>query len=451
MKLAGETPEMIAAETLRTYADWGRMNPGTLFWYLHGGLIEASEKVQDWDTYLKRPVREVLEESFEKGWQYVWPRPGNDPKVLFTYASNSLRRVRGSPLIRQTLWPKLRAIVTLDWRMSTTALHSDYVLPVSVWYERTDHKWVTPLAPFVHAGKKATSYYEAKSDWEILSRLTETLEKRAHERDTLAFVDRFGVERSLDGIYRRFSQQGEFGHADDAKVAESIVNHSASLGDVSWEELRERGWARFASLSQGAGSIGNATEIRCDDTITPLTKHVIDKDPYPTFSRRMQFYLDQELYLELGEELPVHKDPPLAGGDYPLMLTSGHTRWSIHSNWRDDQLMLRLQRGVPVMYMSTRDAADRKISDGHRVRVFNDLDSFEIMAKVSPALRPGQLLVYHAWDNFQFRGGKGFQSLVPSPLNPVELAGGHFHIRPTSITLQPGHTDRDTRVEVRRV
>ena len=55
----------------------------------------------------------------------------------------------------------------------------------------------------------------------------------------------------------------------------------------------------------------------------------------------MQFYLDQELYLEMGETLPVHKDPPTAGGRYPLTLTGGHTRWSIHSAWRDDALMLR--------------------------------------------------------------------------------------------------------------
>jgi hypothetical protein len=72
------------------------------------------------------------------------------------------------------------------------------------------------------------------------------------------------------------------------------------------------------------------------------------------------------------------------------------------------------------------------------------------MAKVSPTVRPGQLILYHAWENFQFPGGKGFQNLIPTPLNPVELAGGQFHLRPMTICLQPSHTDRDTRVEVAR-
>jgi nitrate reductase alpha subunit len=164
----------------------------------------------------------------------------------------------------------------------------------------------------------------------------------------------------------------------------------------------------------------------------------------------MQFYLDQELYLEMGEALPVHKDPPTAGGDYPLMLNGGHTRWSIHSAWRDDKLMLQLQRGEPAMWMNEADAAARGISDGERVTVFNDLDSFEIIAKVAAMVQPGEVIIYHAWDNFQFKGQKGFQNLIPTPLNPVELAGGQFHFRPMSICMQPSHTDRDTRVEVKR-
>jgi nitrate reductase alpha subunit len=397
---------------------------------------------------VKRPVREVLEESLAKGWQYVWPKPGNDPRVMFVYGSNPLRRVRAYPLVLEKLWPKLHNVVTLDWRMTSTALHSDYVLPVSAWYERTEHKWVTPLMPFIHSGEKATSYYEAKSDWEILSRLALAVQKRAQERGIEGYRDRHGNERPLSDLYDRFSQDGAFGPTDDDKVARALVEESSNLEGVDWDALKKRGWARFTGTGGSAVSIGTATEILPDDTITPLTKHVEDKQPYPTLSRRMQFYLDQELYLEMGEELPTHKDPPTAGGLYPLMLTGGHTRWSIHSAWRDDRLMLQQQRGEPVMWMSARDAEARGVRDTGRVRVFNDLDAFVIRVKVSPAVRPGQLILYHAWENYQFEKGKGFQNLVPTPLNPVELAGGQFHLRPMVICLQPSHTDRDTRVEV---
>jgi anaerobic selenocysteine-containing dehydrogenase len=451
LKLAGFTDEMIVYEQSRRAFAEGRSASGALFWYVHGGLLEASEDLQEWDPYLDRPVREVLEESLEKEWQYVWPKPGNDPRVMISLVSNPLRRIRCYPLLLKHLWPKLRTIVMVDWRMTSTALHSDYVLPAAGWYERTEHKWVTPLMPFIHGGEKITSFYEAKSDWEIFARLAQAIDERAAARGLEEFVDRAGRKRSFKGLYDTFSSKGEFGPGDEDKVAAAILEHSSNLAGVQWKDLKERGWARFTGIGNNIASIGTATEIEPDDTITPLTKHVVDKEPYPTLSRRIQFYLDQELYVEMGETLPVHKDPPTAGGRYPLMLTGGHTRWSIHAAWRDDKLMLQQQRGEPAMWIGSRDAAARGVRDGDRVRVFNDLDSFVVMVKLSPALRPGQLILYHAWENFQFKNGKGFQNLIPSPLNPVELAGGQFHLRPMTICLQPSHTDRDTRVEVERL
>lgn len=451
LRRAGYTEEMVAYERSRKRYELGVITSGALFWYVHGGLLAASDALEQWDPHLRRPVRDVLLESLSKGWQHVSPSPGDDPRMLFVYGSNPLRRVRCYPLLLENLWPKLRTIVTLDWRMTSTALHSDYVLPVAAWYERTEHKWVTPLMPFVHAGQKITSFYEARSDWEILSRLARAVQERARARGLRSFTDRQGRTRPLADLYQRFSRGGLQAESDDDKVARALLEGASNLEGVDWEELKRRGWARFTGVGKSEVSIGNASEIAPNDTITPLTRHVVGKQPYPTLTRRIQFYLDHELYREMGEELPVHKDPPSAGGSHPLQLTGGHTRWSIHSAWRDDRLMLQQQRGEPVMWIGVKDASARGIRDGDRVRVFNDLDAFEVMAKVSPAVRPGQVIVYHAWENFQFRGGKGFQNLIPTPLNPVELAGGQFHLRPMSLCLQPSHTDRDTRVEVERL
>jgi DMSO reductase family type II enzyme molybdopterin subunit len=447
-KWEGYSHEMIRIEEGRDVLASGRMTSGALFWYVHGGLLEASEELEKWDPYLKRPVREVLDESLEKGWQNVWPRPGTDPKMLFVLGSNPLRRIRSPHLLLKHLWPKLHTVVTLEWRMTSTTLYSDYVLPAAGWYEHSEIKWVSPLAPFIHAGEKATTFFEAKSDWEIISRLTEKIDRLAKQRGIASYTDRRGDVRRLDNLYEKFSQGGEYGHEDDEKVCAALLEGSSNVGDLTWEKLKKRGFSRFEKIGNGINTVTNATEIEPGETITPLTKHVLDKEPYPTLSRRMQFYLDQELYLELGEELPVHKDPPLAGGDYPLMLTGGHARWSIHSNWRDDRLLLQQQRGQPVVLIGVEDAKERGIIDGAQVRVFNDMDEFQVMAKVSPALRRGQLMMYHAWEPFQFKNGKGFQNLTPSPLNPVELSGGQYHLRPMMIASQVGHTDRDTRVEV---
>ncbi len=450
LRMAGYTDEMIVYERSRRSFETGQEVSGALFWYIHGGLLEASRKLQDWDPFLKRPVEEVLRESLDKGWQHVWPKPGNPPRVLISLVSNPLRRIRCYPLLLEHLWPELRSVVVIDWRMTSTALHADLVLPAAAWYERTEHKWVTPLMPFIHGGRKVATFKEARSDWEIFSRLAEAIDRRASERGIREFVDRAGRTRSFEGFYRTFSNNGRFGHRDDEAVARELIEKTSNLAGVDFDALMDRGYARFTGVGESIASIGNATDIRPDDTVTPLTDHVEGRKPYPTLSRRIQFYLDQELYLELDEALPRHKAPPAAGGAYPLQLTGGHTRWSIHAAWRDDRMMLRQQRGEPVAWMSSADAAARGIRDGDLVRVRNDLDHFLIRVKVAPGVRPGQFIVYHAWENYQFRARRGFQNLIPSPLNPVELSGGQFHLRPMTICLQPSHTDRDTRVEVER-
>jgi hypothetical protein len=41
--------------------------------------------------------------------------------------------------------------------------------------------------------------------------------------------------------------------------------------------------------------------------------------------------------------------------------------------------------------------------------------------------------------------------VMASPMNPIELAGDYFQIRPVTMSNYPGFSDRGTRVEVRSV
>ncbi len=107
-----------------------------------------------------------------------------------------------------------------------------------------------------------------------------------------------------------------------------------------------------------------------------------------------------------------------------------------------------------MMFMSVKDAEAREIQDGDQVEVFNDVGNFEIQAAVSPAVKPGQVIIYHAWDNHQFKGWRQFQQVMPTPFNPVEFApaaGEYTKVRAHYQVGIPGMTDRDSRVEVRRL
>lgn len=448
-KWKGLTTEMFVYEEARNLYAKGKFVSSVLFFYRYGGLKEIYGHSRAGDPHLTRDIDAYVNESVEKGWQLA---PTTEPRIFFEDGGNVLRRVRGYDKVAEHLLPKLKLLVTIDWRLNNTGLHSDYVLPAAGWYEKDDVTWATPIAPFAHATTKAVDPLgESKNDWELHCLLLKKVQELAERKGITMFRGRSGDERRLDRVYDDLTFGRRFMEGDSEKVLAELVRLSLNLKGTTWGQLKEKGYARFSSLGMGALNIGNATDIETNEPITPNRWHTEQKLPWPTLTRRIQFYIDQELYFELGEELPVHKDNPKIGGDYPLLMTGAHTRWSIHSIWRPDSRMLRLQRGEPMLYMSPKDAGPRRLEDGDWVRVHNDVGSFEVRVKLAPTLRPGQLLIYHAWEPFQFRGGRSHQVAIPSPINPIQLAGGYFHLRPTPFSGEPGQNDRGTRVEVEKI
>jgi len=62
---------------------------------------------------------------------------------------------------------KLDLLTVLDFRMSTTCLYGDLVLPSATWYEKDDLN-TSDMHPFIHPLSEAVQpLWESKSDWEI--------------------------------------------------------------------------------------------------------------------------------------------------------------------------------------------------------------------------------------------------------------------------------------------
>ena len=98
----------------------------------------------------------------------------------------------------------------------------------------------------------------------------------------------------------------------------------------------------------------------------------------------MHFFLDHDWMHELGETLPTYRPPldmhalfgePALGPDGARQVTvrylTPHSKWSIHSEYQDNLLMLSLSRGGPTVWMSPQDAAAIGVRDNDWVEAVN--------------------------------------------------------------------------------
>ena len=438
-------PEQVKGEFVSGYIS------STLFHTVHAGLGEYRLKKEYGDPSLPRPPRAYFDEAIAKGHFPVGAPPGSEPpEVIFSVCGNILRHTRMGQRVRDTLFAQARLIVDITYRMSETARSADIVLPAAGWYEKISLKYLVGLVPYVTLADRAMAPLgESKPEWEIYSLLAQHVAAEARKRAVNETRSFGGQPCALAGLDDRFSDGGRFTPQGEEDVLRFMLDISGASKGISLDDLRRQGGAiRVKSLGPDSPTSNFFCEYRADEPITALRDFVEKKRPYPTLTGRQQFYIDHPWFLELGEELPTYKDPPKAGGDHPFILTSGHTRWSVHSMWRDHPMMLRLQRGEPVICLNDRDARTRGIADHDRVRVWNDLNDFVARAVVTSIIQPGQVHLYHAWEPFQFEGQKSHQFLIPSPIKPTQLVGDYGHLRWNFAYYEPNSVDRDTRVNI---
>ena len=101
---------------------------------------------------------------------------------------------------------KLDLLVTLDFRMSTTCVYSDIVLPTATWYEKNDLN-TSDMHPFIHPLTAAVDpAWESRTDWEIYKGIAKAFSEVAPEV--------LGVEKDvvLTPIHARHRRANRAGH-----------------------------------------------------------------------------------------------------------------------------------------------------------------------------------------------------------------------------------------------
>jgi DMSO reductase family type II enzyme molybdopterin subunit len=416
--------------------------------YNHQGIKETLDaEVAKFD---ERPLEDYHREAGEKGWKEEMDGP---PKIFITGGSNLLRRSNQGGKMLDTFWPKIDLVIAVEKRMSFTAMHADYVLPGAGWYEKPGIKYTMSYTPYMHYCDAAVPPLgESKDEWEIYWLLTERIQQIARERD-LAPMNACGkFDVDWKKLHEQYTSHGAFGQKDAEKVTQAILDDSPNLNGVKIADLKKKGIEKFSGTGENIMPTNQYNpDWKGEGVLTSMTLFTEHKYRWPTYTGRIQFYIDHPWFIEARETLPAHKESPKAGGDYPFQMVSCHSRWSIHSTWRDVPMLLRMQRGEPVMYLNSVEAQQLGLEDGAYAEFFNDLGSILMRLKYSSMVRPGVAYYFHAWEPNQFPNHQSYKWLIPGVPKPLHMAGGDGHLHFGINHLQLGAYVQDTRVGIRAV
>ena len=164
--------------------------------------------------------------------------------------------------------------------------------------------------------------------------------------------------------------------------------------------------------------------------------------PWRTLSGRQQLYQDHEWMRACGEGFVTWRPPldlktvgaaaldALQPGEPHVVLNflTPHQKWGIHSTYSDNLLMLTLNRGGPVVWLSETDARKAGLVDNDWVEVFNLNGVITARAVVSQRMKEGTLFMYHAQEK-----------IVNTPGSQLSSKRGGIHNSVTRIVLKPTH------------
>ncbi|WP_439112606.1 nitrate reductase subunit alpha [Hydrogenophaga sp.] len=434
---------------------------------------------------------------------------------------------------------KLDLLVTLDFRMSTTCLYSDIVLPTASWYEKNDLN-TSDMHPFIHPLSAAVDpVWQSRSDWEIYKGFAKTFSE--------VCVGHLGVEKEVVLSPIMHDTPGEMAQAFEVKewkkghcelipgktapqiavverdypntfkrftalgpLLDKLGNGGKGIGWKTGTEVEQLGQLNGKTLEEGVshGMPRIVSDIDACETILQLAPetngHVAVKAwqalgkqtgrdhthlavyredekiryrdiqaqprkiissptwsgiesetvsynagytnvheyiPWRTLTGRQQFYQDHPWMIAFGEGFGSYRPPvdlkttnsihnikPNGNKEIQLNFITPHQKWGIHSTYSDNLMMLTLNRGGTVVWLSEDDAKSAGIQDNDWVELFNINGAVAARAVVSQRVNNGMVMMYHSQEK-----------IINTPGSEITGVRGGIHNSVTRIVLKPTH------------
>jgi anaerobic dimethyl sulfoxide reductase subunit A len=326
-----------------------------------------------------RVATPLLADLLDRGTAGGYPA---DIKLIYSAAGDLFNQL---PNVAKTVAAaeRLEFMVVHDHFLTPTARYADIVLPATMFWERNDVH-----VPWAGAGHYAIFMQKA-------------LEPPAECRNDLDICAELATRLGIAGY--------------NDKTEEAWLRELTSAAIDDFEAFRERGVARLPAPDD---AVAFAREIRDPE-----------RHPFSTPSGKIEIY-SMTLAAKpdpygLGAISPIPTwTPERRDARHPLRLVTPKSRARTHSIHDNQPLLARADRDD--VWLHPDDARARGITDGQRVRIFNERGATELPVRVTDRIAPGVVSIKEgAWFALDPRGDdtRGCANmLTPDEASPAGAA-----------------------------
>lgn len=278
---------------------------------------------------------------------------------------------RGNPLLQlpdsgsvYEAFSKMDFIVVAEQFMTDTAKMADIILPAKDMFEQSDiiSSYWSPYIQF--KPKILEPEGEVTPETEIYFHLARLMGLVA-ARDIIPQPGNNNIEEWLEKRIRKYL----LNNLDDLRKGPVLA---PGLQNIAYEDMK---------FDTSSGKI---------ELYSSLLEDKWNSSPFPVYS-------------------PIQSDSDKIR-KFPLVIMTPNTGSRIHSQFGNLNV-IRQSVEVPSVEISCRDASARCISNGDKIRVYNDRGSFESVAKVTGRVLPGNIVLPNGiWTD---EGGGGNRLIEP--------------------------------------
>ena len=116
-----------------------------------------------------------------------------------------------------------------------------------------------------------------------------------------------------------------------------------------------------------------------------------------------------------------------------------------------NNIIMNTHRGEPFVFINDVDAAEIGIANGEKVRLVSNAGESLVQAKLSPAVRPGQVVLYNGFEPYMHENWYSQADLEAGHVKHLGMVGNYGHLKYRVFSWQPIPADRAVRVDVEKV